>query len=218
MTTERQQRETPRSPRRLRVGFCLLMVVPLLLPACTRRVANENNKLRAERLELNDQIDELQQKLALREQELAAFRRQQDHGNPIDGAQPPRLAGLVLGRYTGPIDLDGDGRFDQLRVYLRPIDQNSRQIAAEGAARLRLVVIPDAGEPRTLVDVRYDAEQFKGAYRDGLTGTHYTLTADLPAEPPKHATLHVALTDAVTGRTYAVEQQLTLVREAQASD
>lgn len=201
------------------MGFCL----PLLILACLsltgcgqqKSFANENDKLRAERLTLQQQIDELQNKLALREGELQATRRQlEDPLPPVQGVDPPRLAGIVLGMYSGPIDLDGDAVYDALRVYVRPVDQHSRQVTAEGKARVRLIATPAGGDPSTLLDVVYEPSVFHAAYRSGVTGTHYTLKADLPADPPTQATLHVSLTDAATGRVFTAQKQVTLVRGA----
>ncbi|MEM9348029.1 MAG: hypothetical protein AAGB26_15585 [Planctomycetota bacterium] len=187
----------------------------LLLSACGQQksFANENDKLRAERLSLQQQIDELQGKLALREGELRATReRLEDPLPPIEGIEPPRLAGIVLGMYSGPIDLDGDAVYDALRVYVRPVDQHSRQMTAKGTARVRLIATPAGSEPTTLLDKTYSPGVFHDAYRSGVTGTHYTLKADLPADVPTEATLHVSLTDAATGRVFKAQKQVTLVR------
>ena len=197
------------------VGFCLLLVMMAVLVGCgsQRSFSHENDKLRAERLELNQAIDTLQEQLALREGELRAMREQLEAGGePVDGVEPPRLAGIVLGAYSGPIDLDGDQKFDALRVYVRPVDQHGRQITAEGSAQVRLIVVPATGQPQTVLDQAYDTEAFHDAYRDGVTGTHYTLAAELPADLPAEATLHVTLTDAVTGLRFVAQKQVTLVR------
>lgn len=217
MTTKLKQLDVPRSPRPYGVGFCLLLVTLLCLPACSKRsFTNENDVLRAERLELQNAVAELNAKLGLREGELRALREQADGtAQPIEGVEPPRLAGLVLGMYSGAIDTDGDGVYDALRVYARPVDQDGRQVTAAGKASVRLIATPDTGEPVTLLDRQYSAEQFHKAYRSGVTGTHYTLKAELPADPPTKATLLVTLTDAVTGRPFAAQKEIVLVRGAQ---
>lgn len=194
-----------------------MVLVCAMLGACANQKSfeNENDKLRAERLSLQEQIDALQNKLALREGELQATREQlNDPLPPVEGVEPPRLAGIVLGLYSGPIDLDGDSVFDALRVYVRPVDQHSRQITAEGTARVRLIVTPADGEPQTILDQRYAPDVFHAAYRDGVTGTHYTLKADLSKDRPTAATLHVTLTDAATGKVFIAKKEVSLVRAA----
>lgn len=185
-----------------------------------RSVSAENSKLRAERLELERDVEELQSRLALREQELAAMRAQEQQGTqPIEGIQPPRLAGIKLGGYTGAIDLNSDKANDALRVYVRPVDQHGRQITAQGTAHLTLTSQTGEGSPagKLLLEKTYDPERFHAAYRDGPTGTHYTLGADLPADLPgglpASAVVEVALTDAVTGRIYKASKTIELVRE-----
>lgn len=186
-----------------------------MLSACANRKSfeNENDKLRAERLSLQQQIDALQSKLALREGELQATREQLDAPlPPIERVEPPRLSGIVLGLYSGPIDVDGDAKFDALRVYVRPVDQHSRQMAAEGTARVRLIVKPADSEPKTILDEMYAPDAFQAAYHSGVTGTHYTLKADLPADRPTQATLYVTLIDAATGRVFKAQKEVALVR------
>ena len=216
MTIKSIQSAGSRSPRSTNVGFCLLLFVfCAALAACGQQksFANENDKLRAERLSLQQQVDELQNKLALREDELRATREQLDDPlPPVEGVEPPRLAGIVLGLYSGPIDTDGDAVFDGLRVYVRPVDQHLRQMTAEGTARVRLISTPAEGEPVTILDQTYGPDTFHAAYRSGVTGTHYTLKADLPDDRPTNATLHVSLTDAVTGKVFKAQKEVVLVR------
>lgn len=192
-----------------------MIVASAMLTACGNQkgVANENDKLRDEQLSLQQQIDALQDKLAQREGELQTTR--EDPGDPlppVEGGDPPRLAGIVLGLYSGPIDQDGDGKYDSLRVYVRPIDQHSRQITAEGAASVRLIATSADGEPKTILDQRYGPDTFRAAYHAGTAGTHYTLKADLPANPPATATLQVTLTDAATGKVFKAQKDVALVR------
>ena len=199
-----------------KIGTVFFVIALLLcLAACANQESfeNENDKLRAERLTLQEQIDALQNKLALREGELRATREQlNDPLPPVEGVEPPRLAGIVLGLYSGPIDLDGDSAYDALRVYVRPVDQHSRQITAEGTARVRLIVTPADGEPQTILDVSYAPDAFHAAYRSGVTGTHYTLKAELPDDRPTEATLFVTLTDAATGKVFKAQKEVSLVR------
>ncbi len=222
MTIERKQFEVSRSPRRDGVGFCfLLLIVCVFAPACgsQRSFSNENDKLRAKNLELEQAVSDLENRLVLREGELRATREQiETGGEPIEGVDPPRLAGIVLGLYSGPIDLDGDRVYDALRVYVRPVDQHGRQITAAGSAQVRLYVLSEEGEPVVLLRQAYTADAFHAAYRSGVTGTHYTLKADLPDDPPVEATLNVMLIDAVTGRRFTAERRVELVRRANAAD
>ena len=195
------------------VPFFVALLLCLAACGSQQSFENENDRLRAERLTLEQQVDDLQRKLVQREDELRATREQQQNPlPPVEGVEPPRLAGIVLGRYSGAIDQDGDAAYDALRVYVRPVDQHSRQITAQGTARVRLIVTPARGEPKTILDQTYEPKAFHAAYRTGVTGTHYTLKADLPADLPASATLHVSLTDAATGLVFKSQKEVSLVR------
>jgi len=189
------------------------VLVSLMLPGCgasSGKLSAQNDELRQSNLELERALDDLNQQLALREQELAAIRAAEG-GGPVDGVEAPRLAGIELDRLTGVLPAAGDapgGR--ELRVYLRPVDQDGRVMTVVGTARVRLIHTPADGEPTTLLDTAYDADALHAAYRDSITGVHYTLKATLPDDAPASSTLHVTLTDAATGRVYTAERVVAL--------
>ena len=211
MTTDPQLPATPRSPRRNGVGFCLLLLTALLLTGCAspRELSRQNDALRRQNLQLNQQLELMQASLALRESELEAM-QQQVNGEPLADIDPPRIAGIVVGRYSGGIDLTADGRPDELRLYLRPVDQQGRFMSAAGSARVRLIHTPPDADPVTLVDAAYDPPAFDASYRTGFTGTHYTLTAKLPDDLPAEALLQVTFNEAGRGLTFTAQRVLSL--------
>ena len=107
------------------------------------------------------------------------------------------LADVELGRYTGRVDEDDDGRDDALVAYVRTLDQKGRFLPVAAEATLAAAVIdvesetaPTCGSssggastPRPSTD----------AFRTGLTGTHYTLRLPLArrGELPAEVTLRV---------------------------
>ena len=196
--------------------LCLACVLTLLaVPGCgasSKTLSNQNDELRQSNLERERALDDLGEQLALREQELATIRAAEG-SQPIDGVEPRRLAGIELDRLTGVLPgADAEGAGKELRVYLRPSDQDGRVMTVAGTVRVRLIHTPADGEPQTLLDTTYDAELLHAAYRDSITGVHYTLKATLPGDAPPSggATLHVALTDSATGRVYMVERVIAL--------
>lgn len=197
--------------------LCLALVAVALLtalPGCQaskRDLSAQNDELRRSNLDLERAVEDLNEQLARRERELAAANGQ-DPGGPVDGVTPPRLAGIELDRLTGVLPGDEPGGPRELRVYLRPVDQDGRIVSAAGGARVRLIHTPADGGPAVLVDERYSPEQFHATYRDGITGTHYTLKARVPegVAEADTAVLHVAFTDAVTGRVYTAERVVAL--------
>lgn len=196
------------------MGFCLLTAALLLLTGCQSRKTflNQNDELRAERQRLTQRVEELEQQLTLRESELAALKTA-ERASPIPGVEPARIVGIILGSYSGGIDTTRDGKPDQMRVYLRPVDRDGRFMAAAGSARLRLIHTPADGQPTTLLDKTWDPAGFRGTYRSGFTGTHYTLAAlleDILPDPiPQQITLQVDFTEA-SGQTYTAQRPIDL--------
>ncbi len=193
------------------VRWALLLAVvslPMVLVGChvgPRNFENENDRLRAEVQKLQQEKAELQQKLDLRLGELETLRHQQASGSatqPMPGAEPPTLAKLQFGRYSGGVDNDDNGVDDLIRVYLRPLDQQGRLLPVAGRATVQVVAIPDEGEPHMLAERTYSAKQFNDAWRSGFTGQHYTLEVKLPSNLPENleqVTVKVSFTQAQTG-------------------
>ena len=193
--------------------LCFVMAaLCLMLSGCgatDRVLSSQNDELRRANLELERAVDDLTVRLSQREQELATAHGQAGVPGP-DGVHPPRLAGIEFGRLTGVLPRESSGGPAELRVYLRPIDQDGRLMTAAGEARVRLVHTPAQGSPVVLLDERHGPEVWHAAYRDGMTGTHYTLKATLPETEAPTALLHVSLTDAATGRVWTAERVVGL--------
>ncbi|MEM1355520.1 MAG: hypothetical protein AAGC44_04020 [Planctomycetota bacterium] len=214
MKLDRRQTTAKLSARRRGVGLSLLLItLAFSLTACTgpRELVRQNDALRKQNLRLTQQLEQLQASLTLRESELRAT-REQINGGPLPEIEPPRIAGIVVGRYSGGIDKSGDGRPDELRIYLRPVDPKGRFISAAGSARVRLLHTPADGDPITLVDVAYDPDAFDASYRSGFTGTHYTLAADLPEDLPDQALLQVSFNEAGRGLNFNAQRVLPLTK------
>lgn len=176
-----------------------------------RNFLNENDRLREENLKLSREVEELQAQLDLRLGEIATLRQQSQVAATqpaLQGAQPPVLAKLALDRLSGPVDTDGDGQNDLIRIYLTPLDQQGRLLPVAGAAHLQAVAIPAEGEPFVVADRQYDAKAFDDAWRSNFTGSHYTLELSLPNPLPQEVgelTVKITLTEAA-GATLSTQK------------
>lgn len=192
--------------------FALILLL-CFSAACGRStpgpVSRENDRLRRENLELSRQVESLRTAIERRDAELLEIERSQGRGTTVQGAQPLRLTGLEFSRYSGPIDTDGDGVDDIVRIYLKPLDQHDRVMSVAGEARLQLAVI-DGPDARVVAEKRYAPADFDAAFRSGFTGTHFTLEVDLPANLDA-VVAKLIFTDAATGLTLT-EQQAWPVR------
>lgn len=201
-------------PFLIRVYLCLSVA---FLPACgPKNFENDNDLLRAERLELQREVARLQEQVELREAQLAAAHQQLDGDtHPVEGARPPQLAKLKLDRYTSAVDTDRDGRDDLVRVYLRTLDGRGRFLPVAGRATLQVVNIREGEEPLVLAERTYPPGEFEETYRSTVTGTHYTLEVPLPDNLPddiEDAAAKVTFTEGVTGAEFTEQTAVLLNR------
>ena len=170
-----------------------------------------------ENLSLRKDVMDLEEKLSLREAEVKALRQQVEAGkHPLPGAKPPVLSRLELARYTGPVSTDGVVGDTEVIAYVKTEDQNGRMMPVAGEGLLQVVWIPNTGEPRLVVEKRYNPKMWDEAYRSNFTGTHYTLKAELPEGMPAgeyEGTLRVSFLQADTGARFSAQQPVKIVRQ-----
>lgn len=168
-----------------------------------------NRELREENVELTMQNEELAELVSglkgrLKSVEAAlAENPSPSHQAAAKGA--PVLAGVELDRYSGPVDTDGDDRDDVIRLYIKPMDQHGTLLRWPINAEVRAVTVPAEGEPRVVAMRSFDADEFKKAFREGFTGSHYTLELPLPEELGEDAgqlAVRVVLHDRVHGAAF----------------
>ncbi|MEM9418657.1 MAG: hypothetical protein AAGA25_06305 [Planctomycetota bacterium] len=179
-----------------------------------RSLAQHNDELRRDNQELRQQIDETQKQLALLESELRVYREDGAGSGAIPGAVAPVFAGLEFGRYSGPIDSNGDGNDDEVRLYLKPIDQRGRTLVVPGQVRVQLLDI--TGDlPEVLLEKLWEPAEWDAAYRSGFTGDHYSLAIALSEDVLSgRDTLNVVvkLTEATRGTSREIQAAYPLHR------
>ena len=194
--------------------------------SCTARVggdgqtlAQHNDDLRREKLALRKELDQAEQKMQGLAQELEAYRKQnQQSANEAPGfenARPPILSDLDFARYTGPVDTDRDGVDDELRLYVRPVDQMGRMLVVAGSINIQLLDLQAEQPPKVIDEQTVSPEALDDAYRTGLTGDHYSLKVKLPLDrlgEVDHITVLTTLTQAETGRTVDRQERFNLKR------
>jgi hypothetical protein len=211
--------EHPRRSNRWRASVAVCAcVMALTLTACSGSgraggFANENDELRRDRMELQEQVDQLETDLALRVAEIDKLKQQIGTQGTVEGADVPHVVALKFGRYTGGIDTSGDDVDDLIRIYLQTLDQHGRAIPVAGKATVQLVSIPEEGDPTVVTSRVFAPGELDAAYRQGLTGTHYTLEVALPDSTPNEAlTVKVTLTDSASGATLTFQDAVPVRR------
>lgn len=203
---------------------CVAVVLVLgvfALAGCTVKVGGsglsldeQNDALRRTNLQLNQQLKATQTELGRLESELILSRRERTTAvEPIEGAVIPVLVALDFARYTGPLDLDDDGVDDELRLYLRPLDQFGRMLVVAAEIDVQVVALSTGQPPRVVIEKTFSAPVFRDAYRTALTGDHFSLTMPLEREALRgvgEAVVHISLTNAADGSTIALQQVFTV--------
>lgn len=195
--------------------IALILLATLLIFGCgSRNFTNENDRLRAENLQLKQQIKESESKLNLRIGEIKSLRQRIDRSDAaIQGANLPILTKLKFDRYTSALDRDGDGVDDVIRIYLRTLDQHGRFMPVAALVVVQSVVIQQYEPPFLLAERTLQPEQFDTCYRTSWTGTHYTLELELPNPLPagiQNATTKISLTEAISGIQLTAQQPIKI--------
>ncbi len=197
---------------RRNLARCVVLMSVAALPACTGDFTTPDDDLLRRNQALVDRVRDLEQRIDEQVLRSEALEKQIAAGDAA--AQPPKLAAVKLGRYTGSLDLDGDGRDDVIRIYLRTLDEQGRFLPVKATAVVKAVQIAADADPATIVERHYDHEAFDQAYRTGLTGTHYTLELKLPDETADvpQAEVAVFVTDQTSGNTFSQTKMLAIRR------
>lgn len=176
---------------------------------------NVNDELRADNLKLSRDIEAFEDRVRLLDAELSVLRQDRQGAAPLPGAIPPVLSGLKFARYTGPIDTDGDAVDDQVVMYIQPVDQLGRMRVTAGRLNVQAVALKANTPPRVVADRTYEPREFDGCWRTGLTGDHYSIVLDLPADlaaDVTSVTVQMTLTEAGTAAVVVAQESFMLRR------
>ena len=108
------------------------------------------------------------------------------------------------------MDTDDDGADDRVVMYIQPNDQLGRMRVTAGRLNVQAVSLRANTPPRVVADRTYEPPAFDGCWRSGLTGDHYAVELDLPAdlaEDVTAVTVQLTLTESGTGTGAVVETQ-----------
>ena len=202
MTPRRSRRPRPVPPLR---GFAALALAAIALVAGCSSPNKANIELRKQ---LQDQRAELERLRREKLADAATIRALQSGGDggvarSLDPSAVQGLftvAGLKLGRLTGPADLDrstsGD---DGLKVYAVPTDASGDSLKAAGSFVVEAFDL--AAESLRLGRWEFPAADAPDLWVSGGLVNGYVLPCPLDATPAGEVTVRVAFTDALTGRT-----------------
>ena len=199
-----------------------LAVVVLSSVGCgPRDFRNENDRLRAEVMQLEQSNERLEQRL--RELEAELRRVAGSELDPEVREQIPHVVRIEVERYSHLRDRSGDGRPDELVLHVTSRDGRDRFVNLLGALHVRGVRIADEESAPIVVRRAFDAGAVRDAYRSGFMGRHYGFRIPLDGPegqgeaaedrsfgPDEALAVRVTFEDAMTGRTIADERVVRL--------
>jgi len=179
------------------------------------KVAQENDRLRAENLQLTQQVEALQQRVAAQTTEIELLKQQAAERAGVEplpeGLRSPVCTSIEIDGTSGGVDTNEDGVDDAVRLYLRTLDARRRFVQTIARVKVTIAATPPGGEAVTLATETIDAPALDAAYRAGLGGTHYTLIVPVTTAPPdavSQVSVSIQLDDLVTGATHTTQKLL----------
>ena len=173
---------------------------------CGRKLSRENDALRAQIVELESSLAQLERRNRELRNELAAAAAVPDSLPEEVRAATPHVASVSIGRLSHARDADGDGRIDRLILYVNPADGLGRFVQFAGTLSVTAAILPPDTDPISIGRQALSPLRLRDTYRSSLTGVHYTieLPVTLPpqADEPgyQQAVVRVVYTDGRTGQ------------------
>lgn len=173
--------------------------------------ATANDELRRRVVELEDQNRLLASQRDELSVKLAEEQRVREGLVTADVlAAIPRCAGIEIDSLSGIDPLDPSKPATGLILYVEPFDGERRFVQLVGTVRVEALELSEpAGtvEPRRIAGAALTPPQVRGAYRSGITGTHYEIPLKLPDSESARIRastllLRVQFDDAITGTTH----------------
>ncbi len=199
-----------------RPGFLITLVLIIscsfFTVGCNQDVKIENDRLRAEALDLKEQVSDLIQQL--KEANIAS---QATDATVLPGEElirqaTPRLTELKIDDRSHARDESNDGLIDTLVIYITPRDGWGRFVQLVGELSVHAAVLPASTDAKTIGRIALDPLEVRRAYRATILGTHYTieLPIDLANVNQPECLIQVEFHDALTDQRHSAEHSIEL--------
>ena len=219
--------------------FCFALLLPAMiaLAGCGTGgsvVATENDRLRAQVLELEGQVKTLTSRSAELQTQLNQALQRPDSVPAEIAENTPHVTSIALNRLSHARDSDGDGRMDTITLFLEPADGLGRFLQIVGSVAMHAAILPTDGPAKTIGQKTLTPKEVRDGYRSAFTGQYYSLTlpidppplappkpmppvsgtttapATRPADPASQCTVRVEYTDGYTGQKFSTERVIDL--------
>lgn len=184
------------------------------LAACSSgpsRVASENDRLRAQQVDLEKQIRLLEGRNAELIQQLQAASRGPATVSAEVAEATPHVVAISLGRLSHASDENTDGTYDSIMMYMEPVDGFGRFMQAVGTVTMHAAVLPADGPAQTIGQTSLGPKALRDAYRGSFGAPAYALSMPIKYPPDAaECTVRVVFTDAYTGEQFSNERVIDL--------
>ncbi len=196
----------------------MLLTAATLVAALTvrsgsyKKVSEENDRLRARLMELEDENRELAGRAAELDGQLQRLTRDLPIPQEVRDATP-HVTDISIASVSHATDTDDDGRPDTLTVYVEPTDGRGRFVQMVGELSVHAATLPADGDAITLGRVTLGPRELRDAYRSTFLGTHYTVDVPITIAPggtKTECTVQVEFVDGRDGRTVVTQLPLDL--------
>lgn len=188
-----------------RVLFSCL-VISLATAGCNVVPGQEYAAVQRDLLSTQDQVRQLQEEVAAKEQANALLKSQVARQLRVE---PEKLEKLVvpvkieLERQSGGYDEDGEPGDDGIILYIQPIDRQGDVIKAAGSIKVTLLDLANPPDQYVVGEYVFDANKTRELWYGRMWTHHYTVrTPWYKGRPPRHnkITARVVFTDLLTGK------------------
>ncbi len=208
------------SPRQHRPGRAIgglglvLVAVAWLVGCAAPRPVVDVDSMRSRIHTLENRVRELER----RNYELTGELQQQARRAEPDDvsaellANTPRVSEITIGRRSHARDTTGDGRGDELVLYVISRDGRGRFVQMAGELDIRAIAVPADDDAVTIGRRVLSPGEVRDAYHSGVGSIHYTVVLALESDGrPEETIAAVEYRDGWTGLSHRDERSFELI-------
>ena len=194
--------------------FAMVVVwVVLIITGCENSKSkspfiDEINALKQEKTQLREQIAES-------EKEVEQLKEQVQILSGLPGEEKAKnlynVQKIKVTRYTNLYDKDDDGRYENLIVYLQPIDEDGDVVKATGSVDVQLWDLNKEADKALLGEWHSGPEKLKKLWFSTIVTINYRMTYDVSeiiSEYKESLTVKVTFTDYLTGKVFTEQKKI----------
>lgn len=196
-----------------------VLLVLAALAGCAKDLRQENSRLRTQLLDTTARGDQLERQNQELTQQLQQSTQRVEALQQLGPARTdllPQAAAIRIGRHSSPVDTDGTGGEDAVRVLVQPLDAQGHTIKAAGSLLVELYDLAAPPEQNLLGRCEVSPQDLTQHWYSTFGSDHYSVECPLD-RPPQHPelTVRVQFTDLVNGNAFAQQKVIAVATQTQ---